>query len=325
MPRNIRKFEKDRVYLITNRVAEGLPFVPTLLINLFIYGIIARAISLHPYVRVCHFVFMGNHYHLILVLKGDPDSLKSFMEYFDGETAKFINRLRGRVGQNVWTKPYDAEAILTFDAALNKIIYLYLNPVTAGLIASIKDYPGVSSWKFYIKGATKRYRYLGSAGLKRLPYGGITKHISCEILRRMHQVTNFREKNALAIDPYAWANCFPDGKTKSKEEIKFLITDGVRKGEEKLKKQRDGRSVIGAYELSRQCIHKRYKSKKYQKRSICISTCSLLSKQFKEDYREFVRLCKEAWILFRETRGHVVWPPGAFPPARVVFGSNLVI
>ena len=59
MPRNIRKYEKDRVYLITNRVAEGLPFVPTILINLFIYGIIARAICLHPNVKACHFIFMG--------------------------------------------------------------------------------------------------------------------------------------------------------------------------------------------------------------------------------------------------------------------------
>ncbi|HMO18502.1 MAG TPA: hypothetical protein PJ989_10470 [Oligoflexia bacterium] len=45
MPRNLRRFEKGRVYLITKRTAEGLPFVATILINLFIYGIIARAIS----------------------------------------------------------------------------------------------------------------------------------------------------------------------------------------------------------------------------------------------------------------------------------------
>ncbi len=325
MPRNLRKYEKDRVYLITNRVAEGLPFVPTILINLFIYGIIARAISLHPNVRLCHFVFMGNHYHLILVLKGDPDELKSFMEYFDGETAKLINRFRGRTGTNVWAKPYDAEVILTFSAALEKISYLYLNPVIAGLVRSIKDYPGVSSWRLFKKGVSKGYRFLGSAGLTRLPFGGISKKLSWEILREKQLNTNFKEKNILTIDPFAWANCFPEGQNKTHEELRSLIIEEIEKGEKKIKKQRGDKRIFGAHELSKQCFHKRYISKKYHKRSICISTCPLLKKQFVDEYREFVRQCKEAWVLFKETRGHVIWPPGAFPPSRVVFGSCLSI
>lgn len=325
MPRNIRRFEKDRVYLITNRTAEGLPFVATILINLFIYGILARAISLHPQVRVCHFIFMANHYHLLVVLKGDPDALKSFMEYFDGETAKFINRFRGRTGHNVWVKPYDAEAILTFEAALNKIIYIYLNPVTAGLVSSIKDYPGVSSWKFFLKKISRPYRFLGSAGLKKLPYGGISKQTSCEILREKHANTRFQEKHLLSIDPCAWAYCFPEGKDKTDNEIREMILQGIEEGEKTIKRQRNGMSVIGAYNLSRQCFYKRYKSRTYQKRSICISTCPLLREQFLEEYREFVRLCREAWRLFKRTRGPVLWPPGAFPPPRVVFASAFVV
>jgi putative transposase len=324
MPRNIRKFEKDRVYLITNRTAEGLPFVATILINLFVYGIIARAISLHPQVKVCHFIFMANHYHLLVVLKGDPDTLKSFMEYFDGETAKFINRFRGRTGHNVWVKPYDAEAILTFEAALNKIIYIYLNPVTAGLVSTIKDYPGVSSWRFFFKKISRSYRFLGSAGLKKLSYGGITKKISCEILREKNANTRFLEKNILSIDPYGWAQCFPEGKEKTEEEIRKMILTGIEDGEKKIMRQRNGRAVLGAYNLSRQCFHKWYKSKTYQKRSICISTCPLLRELFIEEYREFVKLCREAWCLFKKTRGPVQWPPGAFPPARVVFASTFV-
>jgi REP element-mobilizing transposase RayT len=324
MPRNIRMFEKDRVYLITNRTAEGLPFVATILINLFIYGIIARAISLHPEVKVCHFIFMANHYHLLIVLKGDPDALKSFMEYFDGETAKFINRFRGRTGHNVWVKPYDAEAILTFEAALNKIIYIYLNPVTAGLVNSIKDYPGVSSWRFFLKSLSRPYRFLGSAGLKRLPFGGITKQISCEILRKKHANTRFQEKNLLLINPIEWAYCFNEGKGKTDKEIRKLIFEGIEEGEKKIRRQRNGRPVLGAFNLSKQCFHKKYKSKTYQKRSICISTCSLIKEDFLKEYREFVRLCREAWYLFKRTRGQAQWPPGAFPPARVVFASAFV-
>ena len=120
MPRLLRRYEKDRVYFISNRTAEGLPFVPTMLINMFIYGIIARAMFFQPHVRICHFLFMGNHYHMIAVLKGDPDALKSFMDYFDGEVAKVINRFRGRTGHNVWARTYDAEVLLTYESVIEK-------------------------------------------------------------------------------------------------------------------------------------------------------------------------------------------------------------
>jgi REP element-mobilizing transposase RayT len=322
MPRNIRMFQKDRVYFISNRTTEGLPFVPTILINIFIFGIIARAISLHPHVKVCHFIFMGNHYHLMVVLKGDPDALKGFMEYFDGETAKLINRFRGKTGHNVWTRPYDAEVILTFDAALNKIIYLYLNPVTAGLVSKIQQYPGVSSWKFFTRDRLKYFRFLGSAGLTRLPYGGITKKISCAILREKHKNTRFQTKNPLHIHPFLWARCFPEGETKTEEDIKTLILDGISSGEKKIARKRGDKKVIGAHALSRQCFHKSYKSKKYQRRAVCISTCALLREQFMDEYRHFVQLCKEAWLEFINTRVHVAWPPGAFPPARLVSAST---
>jgi len=318
-------YEKGRVYLVSNRTVEGLPFVPCTLINSFLYGIIARAQSLHSEIKVCHLIFMGNHYHMVLVLNGDPDALKGFMEYFDGESAKVISRLRGTIGYRVWAKPYDAEAILTFDAALNKIVYLYLNPVTAGLIDSIKDYPGVNSWKNLINENRKRtYRFLGSAGLRSLPYGGITKKVTRDLLKEKHSNTKFRERNPLILHPFLWAECFPDGQGRSKKELKDLILDAVRKGEKKCREARNGRPTIGAHNLSRQCIHKRYKSKKYGRRSICISTCVLLAKQYKEEFRDFVLTCKEAWLQYKETRTYSIWPPGAFPPPRLTMGSLFV-
>ncbi len=325
MPRLIRKYEKDRVYFISNRTAEGLPFVPCLLINSFIYGILARATCLQPNVRICHFLFMGNHYHMVAVLKGDPDALKSFMEYFDGELAKFINRFRGRTNRNVWASTYDAETILTYDSALEKISYLYLNPITAGLVSSMKEYQGASSWRFFTKGISRSYRFLGSAGLSRLPYGGITKQVSCEILRKQHKNTNFQEKHELLTDPYAWKNSFPEGKEKSEEKVKKEIIERVELGEEKIRKQRNGLPVIGAHNLSKQCFHKHYISKKYGKRSICISNCADVRSAFVEEYRDFVRLCRAAWEEYKITRSPVIWPPGAFPPARLVFASVLVL
>lgn len=101
MPRLLRKYSKGEVYFVTNRTAEGLPFVANLLINTFINGILARALVLHPGIELSAYLVMPNHYHLILVLNEGAEVLKSFMGYVDGELAKVINRFRGRCNQNV--------------------------------------------------------------------------------------------------------------------------------------------------------------------------------------------------------------------------------
>ena len=52
-----RNYTHGRVYLVTNRLAQGLPFVPNKYINALVYGALARAYALNPGVVICAFCF----------------------------------------------------------------------------------------------------------------------------------------------------------------------------------------------------------------------------------------------------------------------------
>ena len=60
MPRHRRFFPKNTVYLVTNRTAEGLPFLPCPLMNLFLFGILAKARFYNPSVTISAFLFMAS-------------------------------------------------------------------------------------------------------------------------------------------------------------------------------------------------------------------------------------------------------------------------
>ncbi|HMO16842.1 MAG TPA: hypothetical protein PKA63_03205 [Oligoflexia bacterium] len=325
MPRLLRKFAKGEVYFVTNRVAEGLPFVPNALINTFLNGILARSLSLHPEIDLCGYVFMGNHYHLVIVLNGGGEVLKSFMEYLDGEIGKFINRFRGKSNQNVWAKTYDAQVILTPEAVMQKLKYMYLNPVSAGLIDSIEKYPGLSSWKSMIKDKERSYRFLGSAGLSKLPYGPLPKKTMCSIIRDKFKSSKFTDKNFLRIKPFAWVKCFSSFKDTDPLLLKEELISDIKEEEIRIRRKKSERPTPGAQALISQCFHKRFKSKKYQKRSPCISTCMLLREEYLEEYRDFVQRCKIAYLKYKENFTQVNWPPGAFPPTKVPMASLIQI
>ena len=48
-----RMFRHNEVALVTNRMARGLPLVPTIYINLLIFGVLARAKFKYPQIIVC--------------------------------------------------------------------------------------------------------------------------------------------------------------------------------------------------------------------------------------------------------------------------------
>lgn len=135
--------------LVTTRVEEGLPFIGTPELNAILMGILARAQYLYP-IKICAFIFMGNHLHM-LILVGNPEDVPAFMRRIKTETAHFINRRLGRRRRTVWCAGYDAVPILTLESAIEKFVYLYTNPQSANLVEEIEEFPGASSWDMFIR------------------------------------------------------------------------------------------------------------------------------------------------------------------------------
>lgn len=136
---------------ITNRTVVGLPFVCRLFPIFILKGILAKGQFLYP-VQVCHFLWMRNHFHIILAGRGKY--ISSFMNYIQGEMAKHVKRLcPGMFQSSVWAGRFKEQRLCTAESVINMIIYLYANPSRAGLVINISEWPGLSSWRMYREGS----------------------------------------------------------------------------------------------------------------------------------------------------------------------------
>lgn len=94
-------------------------------------------------IRLHAFVFMSNHFHLILT---DPRGrLPKFMEQFDAMVARVFNCDLDRRGAFWEATPYRSWRLNTREEVLNHLIYLATNPVEAYLVRDPSRWPGLVS------------------------------------------------------------------------------------------------------------------------------------------------------------------------------------
>lgn len=139
-PRSVRLWKLgskcvDDQYLLT----------PTQEVCTLVYLFLAKMQELYD-VEVIGVVFMGNHFHLLLLVW--DARLPDVMRDFKGGLAKALNKLLGRRGA-LWMERYDDDAVLDDEAAETAVHYFHANPVRAHVVAKADDYVGVSSWKAY--------------------------------------------------------------------------------------------------------------------------------------------------------------------------------
>ena len=130
-------------YLVTRRCSERRFLLrPDPQVRQLFRFCLARAsarsgVVLHAYVA------MSNHYHLVVT---DPEGrLPEFQHWLDAYLAKTINLFRGR-RESLWAPgSYSAVRLVDSEDIHQKLLYLYLNPVSAGLVRSLADWPGAKS------------------------------------------------------------------------------------------------------------------------------------------------------------------------------------
>ena len=224
-----RYFVTGTPYFVTNRVAEGLPFVATLYINLFLFGILARACFLYRTITLCFFLFMTNHYHLLLVLRGDPQQLERFMHYVNSEIAKLVVRWTGKRNVKIWAQRYHAIPVLTSEDCLKEMLYTFLNPVRAGLVGRAIDWRGCSSLYSLSDSTPRNYSWLKLNDTRRLPNARFSRKIAKGLLKGLS--TLCRPMYSLPLDPFGWMECFPDTAGKSVDEMRDRLCHDIARTE----------------------------------------------------------------------------------------------
>jgi len=309
MPRPRRYYAANAVYFATARVAEGLPFIPDEFMNGLILGVLGRSLHLFP-VIICDYIFMPNHFHLLFVCK-DPQLVQGFFCYLKGEIATILNRLRGRMGP-IWQGRTDTPVILDAEKVLETLIYLYTNPQAAGLVESIQEYPGVSSWDA-INGKTTSgdHAWIRSSELPKIPRGRDEKTFRAAVYTKL--LKDNREKYQISLSPLAWVDCFGESAGMTKDEARNRLVTAVREKEQMLHMDRKG-NVIGSRNLANQSIHRSYYPRKYGRRVFCMSSYLELRKVFIEFYRSFVCECREVYMKWKMGITSLPLPLGAFAP-----------
>ncbi len=154
MARLLRNHKPGATLEITIRTVQGRHLlVPSDDLNEIILGIVGRAQELYG-VRIHAFVFMSNHYHLIVTVP-DGLALAKFEGYLNGNLARDVGRLHGWKDK-IWSRRCRAIPILEDVAMVDRAEYLLSHGCKEGLVERPRDWPGVSRLNAMLRGEPSR-------------------------------------------------------------------------------------------------------------------------------------------------------------------------
>ena len=307
--RNRRIYVPGTVLFITSRTEKNLPFTPCKLINEGIWGFLARAQNLYD-ISVCHFVFMANHFHMIVVVK-DPSHVSKFIGHIKQETSFMVNRICGIRQNTNWTDGFDTPVVLTPDKVIDRIRYLYKNPANAHLVNSINDYPGISSWHMY-RSNIKETKHLW---LKRSEFYPINNLHAMSDSAQSKIITKMAGDEPkylpFKLEPNAWMDCFPEFANVNREEINKNLIKEILIEEREIPHER---GILGSERLKNQPINKEFKSEKYSKKFLCLSSNIELRKKYIKMFKQVSQLAYDAYKAIKQGVCDIIFPPGTIIP-----------
>ena len=132
-----RLSERHRPYLITTVTRERVPVFADWRIGRLLVAEL-RAVTEHAYADSLAWVVMPDHLHWLMV--PGTESLDAAVRRIKSRSARSIHRRLGMSGA-LWQKGYHDRAVRKEDDIRGLARYIIANPVRAGLVESVGDYP----------------------------------------------------------------------------------------------------------------------------------------------------------------------------------------
>lgn len=149
-----RQILPERFYMITRRcVLRMFLLTPDEVINdIFAYCLAEAAERFE--IEIVLSSVMSNHHHTIVY---DPKGrIVEFTEHLHRMTGKVVNVYRGR-RENMWSsEPPNLLHLVDRADVIEKVVYAATNPVKAGLVARVADWPGLNSLAALLDGEARR-------------------------------------------------------------------------------------------------------------------------------------------------------------------------
>ena len=89
-------------------------------------------------VRLHNYCLMSNHYHILLEIQNE--NLSRYMRQLNGEYAIYFNKKHKRVG-HLWQGRFKSWYVTDEAYLLTLICYIEQNPLKAGIVQSLDEYP----------------------------------------------------------------------------------------------------------------------------------------------------------------------------------------
>ncbi len=300
MGRPLRRQAPGQYYLITTRCHQARFFLrPDKKLNLAVLEWLTRAQRQFPELRVLGACVMSNHLHL--VVHDQEGQLAAWASYFLGNLARAVNRLRERTGV-CFNRRYSAEPILDDEALADRLVYTITNPVKAGLCSRAEEWPGVV---LFARGSHP----------EEIPVSWIDREQerreSAQARPRSEAppgAERFRVEGSLAIDPLPT-------EVGGSGDVPLLAAIESREAELAEERREAGVRPLGSARVLAQGWHSAPRQPKSSPRPLCHAADPALRKAFREGFRAFVGLFREASERLREDV-LIAFPEWSFPPGR---------
>ncbi len=281
---------------VSNRTMQGRFLLrPSAHTNEIILGVLGRAQRLFDMV-IFAFLFMSDHYHL-LMFPHDARHLALFMEYFDGNLAREMERVskwRGRV----WGRRYHSAVVKSGEVnEVDRLRYILSNGCKEGLVASPLEWPGVSAAPALVDGSMR----LNGTWYDR------TKEYRARLAGR--RVT-------FPVQETVYLSRLPSMSSLTNNEFRRGVLDVVRQIENETSSMHraHGTRPLGAKRVMRQHPHRVPAEIKRSPAKRFLAAFRESVTELRVAYATFLAQYRVASRQLRSGARSVEFPPGCFPP-----------
>ena len=310
------RFQPDEwmYHMVTTRCIQGQGLLnPLPSTNLLIAGCLAHALTKSAgAVRLHHYVFMSNHYHLI-VSALNQTALSSFMGHLNGCLGRELAKRHGIQG-HVWQRRYASHLLLDDESLKDAYRYLFANSVKEDLVEHPREWGGLHGYAQLCEGREVVGEWVDWTGLYRARRRALTRKTPTP----EPQIEGFTHRVTLTVEPPdLWRGCTPD----ELRQRLMCWADEVASAESKRRRARGGQ-VLGMRRVLQEDIFKG-RSIRPSPRPLCRAACPRLFAGFMDAYRCFARRFREASSALRaEVARSLCSPIVTFPPGGVPLGGG---
>lgn len=289
--------QPDTTFEVTTRCVQGrLLLRPSAELNDRVLGVLGRALSRYPAVKLHLVTVASNHVHLLLTVP-DADALSRFMCFVNSNIAREAGRLH-RWREKFWGRRFRAIAVLDERALLERARYILSHGCKEDLVERPADWPGVGCAEALSRGVKLRGTWYDR-----------TKEYRSRRARKRSSCDSFATGYEVALAPLpCWEGLSEAERRRRASELIAEI--------ERDERQRRGRGgVLGRRGVLRQDPHAIPREVKRGRAPACHSSEPELRQNFVRAYRAFVETFRRAARQLRKKRKLVPFPEHSFPPS----------